>query len=461
MINSHSLVFSDFDTKWYKHWAKELKQDKDNLGGMRLRSNKFWQNAIMAQILYERGMLNPDRRGLGFGVGQERLPALFANRGVKITATDQDFTHAKAKHWSKNELAKNALSLNKLGIADQDAFIKNVSFEAADMTKIPEKYNDRYDFVWSNCALGHLGSINKGISFLLDSARCLKPGGYALHTTELNVLKNDETLDAGDTVIFTPKDIYMLSKLLSQEGYKMKPLKLNFGNSKKDNKITMHPEYGNDYSKIHLRGHLLTQVVLIIHKPKINSNINLLSKHIHKYNYHRNVKKQDQYCNKEKFNEYLNSLEKSKLSSMSLVPVRKVINIKVANTPSYVYVEFENRSNNKIYSMHKKSNTSWPILLATADPTDRYSKFQADDWVGGQANRPSMYIFEKTKNNSWIKLDYVKPRSRFSYRIKLDPKKVKKGQYSESFAIVQEGIKHLEASKFTLNIQVTEGDTVK
>ena len=57
MIKSHSLLFSDFDTKWYKNWARELKQDRDHLAGHKLKANKFWQNAVMVEALYERGML--------------------------------------------------------------------------------------------------------------------------------------------------------------------------------------------------------------------------------------------------------------------------------------------------------------------------------------------------------------------------------------------------------------------
>jgi hypothetical protein len=33
-------------------------------------------------------MLQPGRTGLGFAVGAEKLPALFASRGCRITATD-------------------------------------------------------------------------------------------------------------------------------------------------------------------------------------------------------------------------------------------------------------------------------------------------------------------------------------------------------------------------------------
>ncbi len=105
-IKSHAMLIGDFSTEWYAHWKKELKQDPGNLLNMELRSNKFWQNAVICQALHERGVLKADATGIGFGVGQERLPAVFAKYGVDVTATDQDFRTKKAEHWSKAELAR-------------------------------------------------------------------------------------------------------------------------------------------------------------------------------------------------------------------------------------------------------------------------------------------------------------------------------------------------------------------
>ena len=67
-IRSHTLLFKDFNSKWYKKWAKELKQDKDHLDNHVLRANKFWQNAIIVQALWERGTFYKGACGIGFGV---------------------------------------------------------------------------------------------------------------------------------------------------------------------------------------------------------------------------------------------------------------------------------------------------------------------------------------------------------------------------------------------------------
>ena len=54
-----------------------------------LLHRKMWEWLFIAEALRERGLLGPGRRGLGFGVGQEPLVALFAAQGCDVVATDQ------------------------------------------------------------------------------------------------------------------------------------------------------------------------------------------------------------------------------------------------------------------------------------------------------------------------------------------------------------------------------------
>ena len=49
--------------------------------------------------------------------------------------------------------------------------------------------------LWSSCSLEHLGSISHGIEFILNSLKCLKQHGVAVHTTEFNLSSNEETLN--------------------------------------------------------------------------------------------------------------------------------------------------------------------------------------------------------------------------------------------------------------------------
>jgi hypothetical protein len=253
-------------------------------------------------------------------VGTERLPALFASMGVDITATDQDFTTQKAKHWQQYELAENTNSLNKLKIASAKDFQEHVSFRPVDMTNIPKALNDGYDFLWSNCALGHLGSIPEGLRFITESTKCLKPGGYAVHTTEVNVLSNNKTVDSGDTVIFRPKDFFKLSKMLAEAGCEMEPVILDFGTTKDDLRVTMHPEFGNDHSKINFKKNLITQILLIIHKPEEGKKVSP-SKKAHLVAYLNNLKSQKKFRSA---TPYLKNLEKLKSSQVKVGDIKVV-----------------------------------------------------------------------------------------------------------------------------------------
>jgi hypothetical protein len=63
---------------------------------------KFWEFAYISQCLEERGMLQPGRRGLGFGVGREPLASVFAKRGCAIVATDLAANAATRLGWAQS-----------------------------------------------------------------------------------------------------------------------------------------------------------------------------------------------------------------------------------------------------------------------------------------------------------------------------------------------------------------------
>jgi hypothetical protein len=80
-LGSRACCQWDIESPWLRHWC-------DRLGLAPLYHRKVWEDAWVVQMLWEAGMLTPGRRGLGFAVGQEQLPALLAARGLDITATD-------------------------------------------------------------------------------------------------------------------------------------------------------------------------------------------------------------------------------------------------------------------------------------------------------------------------------------------------------------------------------------
>lgn len=234
---------------------------------------KLWEYCYVAQVLKIKGMLQPGKKGIGFAVGTEPLPALFAKYGCEVVASDQDFQSAIRQGWQQTgQFATTKRSLNSLGICDPVLFDKLVSLECIDMNNIPASLNETADFVWSCCSFEHLGSIEKGLEFVKNSIKCLKPGGIAVHTTEYNVLSPIETITSGPTVIFRRCDIEKLVRELTQLGYEVSPLNLCTGTDHLDKYIDLPPYYiyenrTRQHIKLRIGKYTCTSIGIVVKKP--------------------------------------------------------------------------------------------------------------------------------------------------------------------------------------------------
>jgi hypothetical protein len=456
MIQSHSMLRKDFSTDWYKKWAKALKQNKNHLDNHDLLANKFWQNAIIAQALWERGVITKDKRGLGFGVGQERLPALFASFGAEVTATDQDFKTKKAGYWAEHELATSTQSLNRVGICDKKIFDQKVDYMPANMTKIPAKLSGKYDFLWSNCALGHLGSIPAGLGFIEQSLNCLAPGGWAVHTTELNILSNGKTVEGGSTVIFRLKDLYALQNKLLREGYTCSTFELTLGDSPEDQRIAMRPLFGNDYSKIQVMGHLATQIVLLIHKPvtKLSPTKWAALAFRFKRAYAKNLITMRRYrATDQTIKKVLNS-QKASVGSVKLKPKKSVITVKIPKGKTKdVYIDYSNQSDIPLFSLFARLGDCKPLVMATEEPRDRKSLFSDVSWQGADKNRPGHRLWVR-QPGGYEEADYILPGQAFSFLVTFNANKLDKGSYTEKLAVVQEELGWVKDSTVELAITI-------
>lgn len=229
---------------------------------------KLWEFCYIVQGLRLNGALEEGKSGLGFGVGLEPLPALFAKYGCNILATDQDFKTAVSQGWAQsNQYAHAKTALNSVGICDPALFDKRVQLGCIDMNNIDPIYYGKYDFVWSSCSLEHLGSINAGAQFVINSLKCLKPGGIAIHTTEFNLSSLTSTVESGPTVIYRRYDIIHLIIELILMGYEVKELNLYSGNDPLDHHIDLPPYGCCPHLKLLLEKYISTSVGLIIKKP--------------------------------------------------------------------------------------------------------------------------------------------------------------------------------------------------
>ncbi len=167
---------------------------------------KFWEWVFVVHHLTISGVVAPGRRGLVFGVGQELLPAIFAEMGALITATDAPTEIGIGSGWQSSGEFAIGLSALPCGRMDRGQFEARVEWQECDMNAIPSSLTD-YDFCWSSCCLEHLGNLHLGLDFIKNSVeKTLKIGGVAVHTTELNLSSNRETLSEGPTVLYRRRD---------------------------------------------------------------------------------------------------------------------------------------------------------------------------------------------------------------------------------------------------------------
>ena len=227
---------------------------------------KQWEFVYILQTLWERGLLSAGKTGVGFGVGIEPLTALMVKNGCSILATDLGGDEREAKAWAKTNQHSTKLSdLNDRGICPEDLFAKNAAFRPVDMNNIPDDITG-HDFCWSACCFEHLGSIKAGLDFYRNSLKTLKPGGLAVHTTELNLSSDTDTLESGSTVLFRKSDIKGLIEGLEADGHTCEPLLIHEGSQPIDNFIDI-PTYSSDHHlRLTLGNYATTSIGIITRK---------------------------------------------------------------------------------------------------------------------------------------------------------------------------------------------------
>lgn len=251
-----------FDRPDYVYWAERLRHPP-------FYRRKLWEFVFICQVLHERGLLAEGKRGLGFGVGREPLAALFAAAGCEVMATDLGQEEATAKGWTTfNEHSAKKDELKWPHICDDELFDRRVSFQTFDMADTPGEFSG-FDFCWSSCALEHIGSIEAGLAFIENSVRCLKPGGYAVHTTEYNLGSNRKTVEAGPTVIFRKRDLEQLARRLRRQGHEVAPFDLREGTQPLDRYVDMPPYLADPHLKLLLEGHRATSIGLIVRRGAV------------------------------------------------------------------------------------------------------------------------------------------------------------------------------------------------
>ena len=257
MLKSSACTKKQLLSKDFEFWSKELNEP------IKLH-RKLWEWFYISQALYERGMLQPGKKGLGFAVGKEPLISLFAKMGCDILATDMPEGGIGQSDWaSTNQHSVGVEQLIREDICPLEDFNKRVKFRPVDMNKIPPDLGT-YDFIWSSCSFEHLGTLRLGTQFILNMTRNLKKGGIAVHTTEFNVSSNDQTVDNNPIAIFRKKDFQFMKKLLVDCGHIVEEFDFFTGDDPEDLYVDPPPYPQDVHLKLLLGPYAATSFGIIV-----------------------------------------------------------------------------------------------------------------------------------------------------------------------------------------------------
>ncbi|MES2142197.1 MAG: class I SAM-dependent methyltransferase [Pseudomonadota bacterium] len=226
---------------------------------------KQWEFVYIIHHLYQQKILLPGAKGLGFGVGSEPLSSFFASLDCQILATDAPSEIAYRDGWNLHQQFSESLDkIHKPEILSKKQFKERVAYKTCDMNNIDRQLNE-FDFCWSSCCFEHLGSLQSGIDFVINSVeKTLRVGGIACHTTEYNLSSNEQTLDQGVTVIYRKQDIEKLIRLLRERGHYVSELVIAPNTHALDSHIDIPPYKQDMHIKLKLADYICTSIGIVV-----------------------------------------------------------------------------------------------------------------------------------------------------------------------------------------------------
>jgi hypothetical protein len=221
---------------------------------------KTWEYAFIMNAIDTYCGFGPERRGLGFGVGKERLPSAMVLRGCELIVTDYVPPDDQSLEWEARKID----DLIYENIVPAAALRNKAQFREVDMNKIPEDLVN-FDFLWSTGSLEHIGGLKNGLHFIENAMKCLRYNGIAVHTTEFTLTSRTVGYDTPGESFYCQKDIEDLAFRLTQAGHS---IVLNFrrGNTIADTHVDIPPYHEGMTLAAQHYDHVITSIGLIIQK---------------------------------------------------------------------------------------------------------------------------------------------------------------------------------------------------
>lgn len=222
---------------------------------------KLWEWAFIVHHLA--GDVKQGSKGIVFGVGAEHLPAVFAEQGAFITATDAP--SSIVPEWNGGAQHASGLLSLPSGKLSREEFERLVEWRECDMKAIPAEMSG-YDFCWSSCCLEHLGSLQAGLEFIRNSVEnVLKVGGLAVHTTELNLSSDRDTVESGDCVLYRRRDFVAFIHEMRARGHEAMEFKVAPDSLVVDGYVDT-PPFSSPHLKLKLEGYTATSAGFVIRR---------------------------------------------------------------------------------------------------------------------------------------------------------------------------------------------------
>ena len=228
---------------------------------------KVWEFVYVLKAAEQYGVLREGRRAVGFGVGQEPIPAVLAARGVLVLATDLDASQDDSGAWTETGQHLSTLAaLSAPEIVPDEVLERQVAIRYVDMNAVPDDLGS-FDLAWSCCALEHLGSPGAGLDFVARTLDLLRPGGISVHTTEFELTPRGTTADYGNIVVYRPVDLDEFIGAVRKRGFEIETNWHVAMETPADRWIGHHPYDDPAHLKLVIGESVSTSVGLLIHRP--------------------------------------------------------------------------------------------------------------------------------------------------------------------------------------------------
>jgi SAM-dependent methyltransferase len=266
-LSSSICRYDHFESEWYSR-AREALRLPPFGPNWQYGWRKAWEWAAIYETLAARGMLVEGKSGIGFAVGTEMLPSVFASRGVSILASDLELSQSNEAWTETDQHAGSIEALFKPDYVDRSSFDRLVKFQPVDMNDLSALPSAAFDFAWSSCAFEHIGNVDDGLNFVVNAMRLLKPGGVAVHTTEFDVSSNDVSCSIPHASVYRRQDIERLDYMLRPIQCGLEYIDYNPGHHANDLNYDRPPFMtgAHPHIKLEFLGHVVTSILLIVRK---------------------------------------------------------------------------------------------------------------------------------------------------------------------------------------------------